>query len=65
VAQVAVAQAVRVLLSHLLLREEHTPSTDLGADDCARLDPGRLQRRAVQRLEQLGYPATLTPAPAA
>jgi hypothetical protein len=64
-AQVAVAQVVRGLLAHLLLREDHTPSTELGADDCARLDPERLQRRSVQRLEQLGYPVTLTPAPAA
>jgi hypothetical protein len=30
-----------------------------------RLDTERLQRRYVQRLEQLGYTVTLTPVPAA
>jgi hypothetical protein len=54
---------VLVALNHLL--RDHVPSTDLGADYCARLDPERLQRRYVQRLTQLGYIVTLTPAPAA
>jgi hypothetical protein len=44
---------------------DHVPSSDLGADYFDRLDTERLQRRSVQRLEQLGYTVTLHPAPAA
>jgi hypothetical protein len=58
-----VAQAVLVILSHLL--REHQPATDLGANYFDRLDTQRLQRRYVQRLEHLGYTVTLTPAPVA
>jgi transposase len=62
-ATLAVAHALLVILYHLL--REHKPSTDLGADYFDRLDTERLQHRYVQRLEQLGYTVTLTPAPAA
>jgi transposase len=62
-ATLAVAHAVLVILYHLL--REHKPYTDLGADYFDRLDTERLQRRYVQRLDQLGYTVTLTPVPAA
>jgi transposase len=62
-ATLAVAHAVLVILYHML--REHKPYTDLGADYFDRLDTERLQRRYVQRLEQLGYTVTLTPASAA
>jgi hypothetical protein len=58
-----VAHAVLVILSHMLRDQE--PSTDLGVDSFDQLDTERLPRRYVQRLEQLGYAVTLTPAPAA
>jgi len=58
-----VAHAVLVALSPML--RDQVPSSDRGADYCDRLDTERLQRRYVQRLEPLGYTATLTPAPAA
>ena len=62
-ATLAVAHAVLVALYHML--RDHVPYTDLGADYFDRLDTERLQRRYVQRLEQLGYTVTLNPAPAA
>jgi transposase len=62
-ATLAVAHAVLVALYHML--RDHVPYSDLGADYFDRLDTERLQRRYVQRLEQLGYSVTLTPAPAA
>jgi transposase len=62
-ATLAVAHAVLVALYHML--RAHVPSSDLGADYFDRLDTERLQRRYVQRLEQLGYTVTLNPAPAA
>jgi transposase len=58
-----VAHALLVILYHML--REHKPYTDLGADYFNRLDTERLQRRYVQRLEQLGDTVALTPAPAA
>jgi hypothetical protein len=54
---------VLVLLSYML--RDQNPSTDLGVDSFDRLDTERIQRRYVQRLEQLGYSVILTPAPAA
>jgi transposase len=62
-ATLAVAHAVLVALYHML--RDHVPYSDLGADYFDRLDTERLQRRYVQRLEQLGYTVTLNPAPAA
>jgi transposase len=62
-ATLAVAHSVLVILYHML--RDHRPYTDLGADYFDQLDTSRLQRRYVQRLAQLGYTVTLTPAPAA
>jgi transposase len=41
------------------------PSSDLGADDCDKLDAVRVEQHHVRRLEQLGYTVTLTPKDAA
>lgn len=60
-ATLAVAHAVLVILYHML--RDQKPYTDLGASYFDRLDTERLQRRHVQRLEQLGYTVTLTPVP--
>lgn len=59
----AVAHKLVVLIYHVL----HTkrPYTELGADYFDQLDSARIQRRSVQRLEQLGYTVTLTPKQAA
>lgn len=38
---------------------------DLGADYFDKLETSHIQRRAVNRLEQLGYQVTLTPVQAA
>jgi transposase len=62
-ATLAVAHAVLVALYHML--RDHVPYSDLGADYFDQLDTERLQRRYVQRLEQLGYTVSLTPVPAA
>jgi hypothetical protein len=62
-ATLAVAHVVLVILYHML--RDQKPATDLGANYFDRLDTERLQHRSVQRLEQLGYSVTLTPAPAA
>ena len=62
-AVVAISHSVLVILYHLL--RDHRPYTDLGPDSFAQLDRQRLERHHVQRLEQLGYTVTLTPAPAA
>jgi hypothetical protein len=58
-----VAHALLVILDHML--RDHKPSTNLGADYFDRLDTQWLQRRSVQRLEQLGYTVIFTPVPAA
>jgi transposase len=55
----AVAHSVLVILYHVLC--DQRPYTDLGADYFERLDTAHLQRRYVQRLEQLGYALTPTP----
>jgi transposase len=59
-AVIAVAHSVMVIVYHLLSRKQ--PYTDLGADYFERLDRERVERQYVQRLEQLGYRVTLTPA---
>jgi transposase len=58
-AVVAVAHSVLVVIYHML--RDQRPYTDLGADYFDRLDTARLERQHVRRLEQLGYPVTLTP----
>jgi transposase len=59
----AVAHALLVIRYHLL--RDHKPYVDLGANYFDRWDTEWIQRRYVQRLAQLGYSVTLTPAPAA
>jgi transposase len=55
----AVAHSLLVIISHMLHTKK--PYTDLGAGYFDHLDTARVQRRAVQRLEQLGYEVSLTP----
>ena len=60
---VAVAHSVLVIAYHIL--RDQQPYTDLGATYFDTLDPARIQRHHVQRLEQLGFSVTLTPKEAA
>lgn len=62
-ALVAVAHSVLVCAYHILRTQE--PYHDLGPDHFATLDATRVERRYIQRLEQLGYTVTLTPKEAA
>ena len=57
----AVAHKILVMIYHML--KNNKPYEDLGGDYFDRLDAAQIQRRAVQRLEQLGYDVTLTPLP--
>jgi len=41
--------------------KNNKPYEDLGGDYFDQLDAARIERRAVQCLEQLGYDVTLTP----
>jgi transposase len=54
----AVAHKILVIIYHML--KDNKPYQDLGGDYFDQLDADRIQRRAVQRLEQLGYHVTLT-----
>jgi transposase len=58
---VAVAHKILVIIYHML--KNNKPYEDLGGDyfDC--LDAAQIERRAVQRLEQLGYDVALTREP--
>jgi transposase len=58
-AAVAVAHTLLVIISHLLTRE--TASVDLGDAYLDQRDRERTRRRAVARLERLGYQVALTP----
>lgn len=62
---VAVAHSILVTIYHML--KTHRPYQDLGADYFNRLDPERLARSLVKRLEALGHTVTLEarPEPAA
>jgi len=55
----AVAHKLLVIIYHVLKTKK--PFVDLGADYFDKLETSRIQRRAVNRLEQLGYQVTLTP----
>lgn len=55
----AVAHSILVIIYHVL--KTKTPYRELGADYFEQLDTARLQRRAVQQLEHLGYTVALTP----
>jgi transposase len=58
-AAVAVGHTILVITYHLLQRE--TTYAELGANYFDERDRTRVQRRAVQRLEQLGFQVTLAP----
>ena len=55
----AVAHKLLVVIYHVLKTKK--PFVDLGADYFDKLETSHIQRRAVNRLEQLGYQVTLTP----
>jgi transposase len=54
----AVAHKILVIIYHML--KDNKPYQDLGGDYFDQLDAARIERRAIQRLEQLGYNVTLT-----
>ena len=54
---VAVAHTQLIVIYHML--RTHTPYTDLGPDHFERLDPIRLTRHHVHKLQALGYTVTL------
>ena len=53
------AHKLLIIIYHML--KDNKPYQDLGGDYFDQLDAARIERRAVQRLEQLGYNVTLTP----
>ncbi len=55
----AVAHKLLIIIYHVLKTKK--PYTELGEDYFEQIDSARIQRRAIQRLEQLGYDVTLTP----
>jgi transposase len=56
---IAVAHKLLIIIYHML--KDNKPYQDLGGDYFDQRDATRIERRAVQRLEQLGYTVTLTP----
>ena len=62
-ALVAVGHTLLVIIYHVLKRG--TTYQELGADFLERLEPARLTRQLVKRLETLGHKVTLEPRPAA
>jgi transposase len=62
-ALVAVGHTLLVIIYHVLRRG--TTYQELGADFLERLEPARLTRQLVKRLEALGHKVTLEPCPAA
>ncbi len=62
-ALVAVGHTLLVIIYHMLKRG--TTYAELGADFLDRLEPERLTRQLVKRLEALGHKVTLEPCPAA
>lgn len=62
-ALVAVGHTLLVTIYHMLKRG--TEYAELGADFLDRLEPERLTRQLVKRLENLGHKVTLQPVPAA
>jgi transposase len=59
-AVIAVAHALLVIIYHML--KTKTAYKDLGPDYFDRLDPDRLTKQLVKRLESLGHKVVLTPA---
>jgi len=62
-ALVAVGHTLLVIIYHVLKRG--TTYTELGPDFLDRLEPERLTRQLIKRLEALGHKVTLEPRPAA
>jgi hypothetical protein len=62
-ALVAVGHTLLVIMYHLV--KDHTTYAELGGDFLERLEPDRLTRQLVKRLEALGKKVTLDPCPAA
>ena len=62
-ALVAVGHTLLVIMYHVLKRG--TTYAELGPDFLERLEPARLTRQLVKRLEALGHKVTLEPRPAA
>jgi transposase len=60
---VALGHTLLVIIYHVLKRG--TSFAELGADYLDRLEPERLTRLLVKRLESLGHKVTLEPVPAA
>lgn len=58
-ALIAVGHSILVIVYHVL--KYHVEFHDLGADYFDRLNPERLQRYLVKRLQHLGFAVTLTP----
>lgn len=58
-AVVAVAHKLLIIIYHVL--KTKTPYQELGEDYFDQLERTHIERRAVRRLEQLGYQVTLTP----
>jgi transposase len=58
-ALLAVGHSILVIIYHVL--KYHVDYHDLGADYFDRLEPERLRRYLVRRLQHLGYDVTLTP----
>jgi transposase len=54
---IAVAHKILVIIYHML--KDNKPYQDLGGDYFDQLDADRIERRALQRLEHLGYTVTL------
>jgi transposase len=58
-ALIAVAHSILVIIYHVL--KNHVEYRDLGGDYFDRLEPQRLRRYLVKRLQHLGFDVTLTP----
>jgi hypothetical protein len=58
-ALVALGHTLLVIIYHLL--KNRTTYQELGGDFLERLEPDRLTRQLVQRLEKLGHDVTLRP----
>jgi len=63
-AAVAVAHSILIVVYHLLANPEAV-YTELGADYFTKRNAEQEQRRAIRKLETLGYTVNLTPVPAA
>lgn len=55
----AVAHSLIVTIHHYRMLRDGTSYTELGPDYCAQRGRQGLVRRAVRRIEQLGYKVTL------